>query len=84
MSQIKRHKNRCKLNGCESYGSTFSVPYNSLRKQWIEFIEKYQEFDYRPIRFFVCEKHFEPHQIIRIGSKNKLKAGTVPTRYLKT
>lgn len=57
-----------------------SVPYEPyVRAKWIEAIETYQEFDYTPTRFHLCENHFQPNDIQRFGTRTTLKPGTIPS-----
>lgn len=49
------------------------------RRIWIDAIEKFQQFDYAAAKFFVCELHFLPEQIMRSGGRTDLVDGSVPT-----
>lgn len=61
------------------------VPYEpQRRKKWIAAIETHQEFDYVPVRFFLCENHFEPNCFIRFLLKTTLKPDSVPTKFPET
>ncbi|XP_055314043.1 uncharacterized protein LOC129575133 isoform X1 [Sitodiplosis mosellana] len=72
----------CKIQNCpikRGECTMFSVPFEPItRKIWIDIIEKYQEFDYIPMVFPLCELHFDASDIIRYGKRTKLQSGAVP------
>lgn len=60
----------------------FSVPLDiEKRKSWIQAIESYQEFDYVPAIYSICEFHFAEGEIVKRGNRRMLAKGVVPTLF---
>lgn len=86
MSKNKVKSYKCNIEGCESRKSEsvpmFGIPPRpELRRQWINAIERNQEFNYTLYNFRVCALHFIPNQILYRGARCDLKNDAIPTLF---
>lgn len=49
------------------------------RDQWIQAIERFQEFDHQILSYHVCSLHFSSNDIVRHSKKQSVRRGRVPS-----